>query len=136
MIVLDTDVVSEPFRVRPDSSAISWLAQQRDVAVTAVTVGELFVGARRLPLGRRRETLMTKIEAFLGDHRLRVLPYDGRAAVELAVLWERRRAAGRPLGSQDGMIAAIARVHRAALATRNVADFEDLGLDVTNPWLP
>lgn len=134
MIVLDTNVLSEPMRLRPDEAVMAWLAAQRDVAVTAVTVGELFLGARRLPHGKRREGLLITVESLVRRHAGRVLPYDIDAAQIYARLQEERRSSGRPLSVEDGMIAATALAHSAALATRNVSDFDGLGLEIVNPW--
>lgn len=136
MIVLDTDVVSEPLRSTPSLQVLAWLGENSgDLAITAVTVGEMLRGVRMLPHGRRREGLAGAVERLLGDHGDRVLPYDDRAARMYAALQEDRRTSGRPLGTEDGMIAAIARVHGAGVATRNTRDFEDLGLDLVDPWL-
>ncbi|MGH8827041.1 MAG: VapC toxin family PIN domain ribonuclease, partial [Jiangellaceae bacterium] len=63
-----------------------------------------------------------------------VLAYDEAAARRYAQMHEDRRAAGRPLSVEDGMIAAICRVHGAGLATRNVKEFDDLGVNLINPW--
>lgn len=135
MIVLDTNVLSEPLRTRPDERVLEWLSSLTDeVAVTAVSVGELLVGARRLPAGRRRDDLLAAIERVFATYSGATLAYDERAAREYARMQEVRRSAGRPLGAEDGMIAAICSVHGAGLATRNVADFDGLGLDVSNPW--
>jgi toxin FitB len=134
VIVLDTNVLSEPLRPRPDRAVVQWLGAQSDVAVTAVTVGELYVGVRLLPQGKRREELLLAIETALERHSGRVLAYDEPSARIYARLQEARRASGRPLTVEDGMIAAIALCHGALLATRNVDDFGDLGLDVIDPW--
>jgi predicted nucleic acid-binding protein len=134
LIVLDTNVISEPFRPRPDRRVIAWIAAQPDIAVSAISLSELFCGVARLPAGRRREALATSIESTLAAHVSKVLSYDGRAARVYAGMYERRRTLGRPLAVEDGMIAATAFVHGAALATRNVPDFADLGIEVIDPW--
>ncbi|WP_448058541.1 PIN domain-containing protein [Cellulomonas hominis] len=135
MIVLDTNVLSEPLRPHPDPAVLAWLAAVAEpTAVTSVSVGELLTGVRRLPDGRRRDDLHGAIEAVLDEYGTRVLPYDARAVPRYAVMQQRRREAGRPLSTEDGMIAAICAAHDAVLATRNTADFELLGIAVTNPW--
>ncbi len=85
-----------------------------------------------MPAGARRERLIAAIDAILTGSR--ILPYDERAAREYARMQEARRGDGRPLAVEDGMIAAIAAVHRAAVATRNIEDFDGLGIDVVDPW--
>jgi predicted nucleic acid-binding protein len=134
VIVLDTNVLSEPVKQQPDEHVLAWLASVDDAAVTAVTVGELLTGVRALPVGRRREGLLHAIESMLRDFGSSVLPYDETAARHYARLQESRRAAGRPLAVEDGMIAAICLAHRAPLATRNTGDFDGLGLELVDPW--
>lgn len=132
MIVLDTNVLSEPLRPAPDEKVLAWMASQTDVAVTAISVGELLLGARRLPTGARRERLIAAVEGILSGSR--VLPFEERAARVYARMHESRRAAGHALSVEDGMIAAIAAVHGAAVATRNVADFAGLEFELIDPW--
>lgn len=134
MIVLDTNVLSETVREQPDPPVLAWLGSQTNVATTSITVGELLTGARLLPHGQRRDALLSAIEDTVGEFRDSVLPYDESAAAVYAELQEQRTAAGRPLSVEDGMIAAICRCRGCPLATRNVKDFLDLGIDLINPW--
>ncbi len=135
MIVLDTNLLSEPLRRDPDPVVLEWLAHPAEAfALSAVSVGELLTGVRLLPIGRRREALGEAIENLLESFAGAVLGYDERAARVYAELVERSRSAGRPIGVEDGMIAAICIANGAALATRNVKDFDGLGIDVLNPW--
>ena len=132
MILLDTNVLSEPLRQRPDGAVLSWLAGHPEAAITAITVGELLVGVARLPAGARRESLAAAIDRAIG--RADVVPYDETAARAYARIQEQRRAAGHPLAVEDGMIAAICLANDATLATRNTRDFEGLGVDLMDPW--
>jgi predicted nucleic acid-binding protein len=135
MIVLDTHVLSEPLKQDPDAGVVAWLEELDDeVAICAVTVGELLVGVRRLPEGRRRTALLGGIEQLLEAYARLVLPYAESAARRYAELQEVRRLAGRPLSVEDGIIAAVCAVRRASLATRNVSDFSDLGVALIDPW--
>jgi predicted nucleic acid-binding protein len=134
VILLDTNVASEPWRPDPDPHVRAWLAAHPSVAITAVTVLELLNGVRRLPHGSRRERAMSRVSDLIRLHRGRVLGFDERAAVVLAEMAETRRLAGRPLSAEDGMIAAIAAVAEVPLATRNTKDFEGLGIDLLDPW--
>ncbi|MFC4616750.1 PIN domain-containing protein [Cellulomonas algicola] len=137
MIVLDTNVLSEPLRAAPDERVLAWLAAvDEPVAITAVSVGELVVGVGHLPEGRRRTGLAAAIEALLATHASGVLAYDAAAARRYAVLRERRRVDGRPLSVEDGMIAAVTAVHGATLATRNTGDFVGLDVPLVDPWTP
>lgn len=135
MIVLDTNVLSEPLRADPDSRLLRWLDELRDpVAVTSISVGEILSGVRALPEGRRRGDLEYDVEERFVELAQLVLPYDEPAAREFALMHQSRRQAGRPLDVVDGMIAGICRSRRVPLATRNVRDFEGLGVDLINPW--
>ena len=137
-VLLDTNVLSELLRARPDSAVLAWFASQpaNSLFVSAVTQAEMMLRARLLPAGKRRQRLEGALEAmFLEDFAGRVLPFDsGSAAAYAAVVVARRRAGGAPISQFDGQIAAIALSHRLGLATRNVSDFEGCGLALTNPW--
>jgi toxin FitB len=135
VIVLDTNVLSEPMRRKPDPLVVAWLTvEERPLYTTAVSVGELLTGVRNLPSGKRRTGLLETIETTLSVFSDRILPYDEPAARTYAEMQASRRATGAPLSVEDGMIAAICRGHGAELATRNMKDFADLGISLLNPW--
>jgi predicted nucleic acid-binding protein len=134
MIVLDTNVVSEALRSKPNPEVMDWMEEQTDgFAITSITIGELLTGMRLLPKGKRRDGLEQAIEDVLLHWAIR-LPYDEAAARLYAVMREMARTQGRGLSVEDGMIAAICAAHGARLATRNVADFDSLPVSVINPW--
>jgi predicted nucleic acid-binding protein len=137
MIILDTNVVSELLRPAPSPAVEAWLSAQDGAAVffTAIGEAELRLGVAILPAGRRRTALAEAIDAMLEeDFRERVLSFDAAAARAYAAIAADRRAAGRPISQFDCQIAAITRSRRAALATRNTADYEDCGIEVIDPW--
>jgi len=137
MIVLDTNVLSEMTRPKPELAVETWLAAQpaASVFITAVTEAELRYGLALLPAGKRRATLAAIMVAMLTeDFRDRILPFDSPAAIAFADIAASRRQAGRPISQADAQIAAIARSRGATIATRNVADFEGCGLEIINPW--
>ncbi len=135
MIVLDTNVLSEPLKLEPEEHVLAWLASlDEEAGMTSISVGELRTGVRALPAGRRREGLLEAIESVLGAFADAVLAYDEAAARHYARLQELRRAAGRPLAVEDGMIAAICIARGTTLATRNTNDFAGLGLKLVDPW--
>ena len=136
-VLLDTNVVSEPVRKAPDPAVDAWDAARplEDLFFSAVGEAELRYGAAIPPEGRRRETLVLDIERMLRDaFEDRVLPFDRAAAREYAGIAATRRAAGRPVSPADCQIAAIARSRGMAVATRNVRDFEDIDIEVVDPW--
>lgn len=138
MIVLDSNVVSELLRSSPEKQVEAWLSVQDGAMVYFTTVGEaeLRYGVAILPAGKRRDLISDAIEGMLEeDFRDRILPFDSNAARAYSVIAAERRAAGRPISQFDCQIAAIARAHGAAVATRNTADFEGCGIEVINPWL-
>ena len=137
MIVIDTNVVSELMRAAPNQAVLDWFGHRAasDLHISAVTEAELRRGIAILPEGRRRDTLADAINAMVTeDFADRVLAFDGPAAVAFAAIFAERRAIGRPISFPDCQIAATARARGAAVATRNIGDFEGCGIDVVNPW--
>jgi toxin FitB len=137
MIALDTNVISELARQVPDRGVLSWLdsLEVSDVVTTAVTAAELRYGIARLPEGHRKRELTAVIRGILTeDFHGRVLPFDERASVQYADIVASRERNGSPIGVADAQIAAICRDLSAILATRNIADFEETGIELINPW--
>ena len=137
MIVLDTNVLSEMMRLEPASVVDAWLARQplASLYTTVITRAEILYRLATIPLGRRRTALEREFRDMLeADFTGCVLVFDGAAAESYARFMAQRRRAGRPVGHQDGQIAAIALSRGAAVATRNTADFNGGGLELINPW--
>jgi len=137
MIVLDTNVLSEALRLVPDPPVLHWLTNQprRSLFTTTVTQGEVLYGIRVLSDGKRRRGLWdAAAKIFSEDFAGQVLSFDSDAANVYAEIAALRRMSGEPISQFDAMIAAMARSRGASLATRNVKDFEDCGVDVVNPW--
>ena len=137
MILLDTNVVSEPLRPQPDPRVIAWLDRQvaETLFLTALSLAELLVGLEMLPLGRRRMGLESALAELVGNlFAERVLPFDISAARHYASVVGRARASGRVLSVGDGQIAAIAQQHGYTVATRDQAPFLAAGVAVVNPW--
>lgn len=138
MIVLDTNIVSEPLRHAPAASVLGWLNQQasRSLFLSAVTIRELEFGARSLPEGMRRARLVESIRRLCDEEfRERVLPFDTAAALTYGRTVPVARSAGRTVSESDGMIAAIAMSNNFGVATRDTSPFLWMGVcKVVNPW--
>ncbi|MGV0742889.1 PIN domain-containing protein [Mycolicibacterium sp. XJ870] len=137
MIVLDTNVVSELMRPAPEPGVSRWVdcLDVSDIMLTAVTAAELMYGVARLPNGRRRRDLREMVDGLLAeDFRDRILPFDALAATHYADIVADRERSGLQISMADGQIAAICRNWNAGLATRNVNDFVDTGVELVNPW--
>lgn len=137
MILLDTNVMSEPLRHTPESRVIEWIDAQamETLFLSAITVAELRAGVALLPAGKRRAGLQENLEnrvlpLFAG----RVLPFDLACTQAYAALMAKARSAGLAVATADGYIAAIAAANGFAVATRDTGPFEAAGVTVINPW--
>ena len=137
MIVLDTNVLSEIMKAKPDLGVTGWMAAQAatDLYTTSITQAEILHGVMLLTPGRRRRALEAAATSmFEEEFAGRILGFGSDAASFYARIVSDRRRAGRPISHFDAQIAAIARLARAAIATRNTADFEGCGVAVVDPW--
>ena len=137
MFILDTNVVSELMRPAPDPAIASWVAERAtsSLFLTAVTEAELRFGLAVMPPGKRRDGLAAGLKRMLETgFANRILPFDSAAARAYAVIAAKRRFAGRAAAPADCQIAAIARARGMAVATRNIRDFEDMGIAIVDPW--
>lgn len=137
MILVDTNVVSEPLRRAPEPRVAEWLDAQalETLYLSAITVAELRFGVRALPDGRRRHRLHEDLERkVLPMFAGRVLAFDLAASQAYAELMGRARSAGRAISTSDGYIAATAAANAMMVATRDTAPFEAAGLNTVDPW--
>lgn len=136
MIILDTNVVSELMRPQPAPRVVAWARGQSpaSIAITAVTVAEIGWGIARLPQGARRTSLASRASRIFAAHAREVLPFDLRAAAHYGDIVAARTAAGRPINGFDAQIAAIARAHKATLATRDSGGFAGVSIPLVDPW--
>jgi predicted nucleic acid-binding protein len=135
--MLDTNVVSEWTKPRPDPGVVSWLAQADEdrIFMSVITLAELRHGIERLPAGARRDRLdewLTQQMPLRFEERL--LPIDADTADLWGRVMARGQAAGRPPNAMDAFIAAAVLRHDMTLVTRNVSDFEALDVRLINPW--
>jgi toxin FitB len=137
VILLDTNVISEMMRPRPEPLVVSWFDSVAGLPlyISAVTEAELWSGFHLLPIGKRRTVLESLIsETLTEDFAGRILPFDSAAARSYGKISGQRSKLGRPINTADCEIAAIAKVHGLKLATRNTSDFEHCDIDLINPW--
>jgi hypothetical protein len=137
VIILDTNVLSDLMKADPAASVVEWAASQPTsrLFITAITQGEILYGIGLLPKGKRRDRIAHAAKAmFVEDFNDRILAFNSDAAVAYAEIAVARRRKGRPISQFDAKIAAIARSSGAAVATRNVGDFEGCGIELVNPW--
>ena len=137
MIVLDTNVVSEPLRPAADPAVLAWLDDQaiETLFLATISLAELRYGVAALPDGRRKQgigaALETRVIALFGQ---RILSFDTAAADAYALIRARAKAAGKEISAADGYIAATASARGFRVATRDTAPFAAAGLPVINPW--
>jgi hypothetical protein len=136
MTILDTNVVSEIMRPVPEPLVLRWFANLvvEDTYITAITVAEILLGVELLPVGKRRDVVRGGAERTLAVFGGHVLAFDDSGARAFSLISSTRRRQGKPMSEFDAQIAAIARVHGAALATRNTDDFESCGVKLIDPW--
>lgn len=135
--LLDTNVVSEWVKVRPEPRVVRWLAEVDEdrVFISVITIGEIRHGVDRLSVGQRRR----RLEDWLGQD----LPvrFEGRVLridIDVAQAWgrivARRERKGKPIGSVDALIAATAAVFDLTIVSRDTFGFDDTGNRVYDPW--
>lgn len=137
MIVLDTNVISELMRDNPNQMVVDWFDAQpiNSLSITAITEAEILTGIALLHDGRRKNHLLEFADyIFTSLFNGRVLVFDCNAAYAYADIFAQRQSIGRPISQSDCQIAAIARSHNATIATRNIADFEEIEVDLIDPW--
>ncbi|MDA8019444.1 MAG: type II toxin-antitoxin system VapC family toxin [Thermoanaerobaculia bacterium] len=135
MILLDTNVISEPLRPRPSQKVLAWLVEHdAELALSSVAIAEVAYGIEKIRPEQRAARLAEGLDEWRARFTDRIFSFTEDAALAYGELMGRAARAGRTRTVQDGMIAAIARVKGVAIATRNIADFEGLGIDLVDPW--
>ena len=137
--LLDTNVISEWIKPQPDRNVVSWLAEVDEdrVFISVISFAEVRHGVELLPVGRRRERLAHWLAEELPERfEGRILVVDQHIAETWGVIMAKGHKAGLTPGSMDAFIAATAAAHNLTLATRNVKDFQRLGIPLLDPWQP
>lgn len=139
MILLDTNVISEPLRRTPDPQVVGWIDSQpvETLYLSAITVAELRAGIALLPSGKRQASLQENLERrvlplFTG----RILAFDLASTHAYAELIASTRKAGQAIATADAFIAAIALAQGFTVATRDLSPFKAAGVNLINPWEP
>jgi predicted nucleic acid-binding protein len=137
MFILDTNVISELMRAKPDDNVLRWAnsVDTDEFATTAICEAEILYGLAIMPDGKRRSELEEGAKLMF-EQKLarRVFPFDSAAAEFYARLRAHQTAIGRPMKEPDAQIAAISAVHSGILVTRNISDFDHVSLELINPW--
>ena len=135
MILVDTNVWSELMRPAPDERVSRWeMDNAPSLWLSTVVIGEMLSGAELLPDGTRKSVLQKGYAALLEVYADRIVPYDLDAARYYAIVVATQTRAGRHPGTADSQIAATALAYDMKLATRNTKHFEDLGIELIDPW--
>ena len=137
MIVLDTNVISEPLKPLANPNVVRWLDTQdpETLYLTATNLSESLIGIALLPAGKRKRGMELAMQSLLAKlFAGRFLPFDREAAIAFALLGSRASAKGYSISVADCQIAAIAAVHGFAVATRDTAPFRAVGVPTINPW--
>lgn len=135
MIFLDTNVVSETLRKEPDRNVLAWLARHdAEIALPTVTIAEIAFGIQKIRPDQRAERPEQRLSDWRRRFTDRIFGLTEEAALAYGEIMGAAVRQGRPMSAPDGMIAAIARVNGSRLATRNLRDFENSGLELTSPW--
>jgi len=137
MILLDTNVLSEPWKPVPDEVVVAWLDAQaiETLFLSAITIAELRFGIAAMSSGKRQTILRDRLESeVLPNFSERILPFNLVTSQFYSELMARARVSGKAIGTADGYIAATAAANGLAVATRDTSPFRAAGLKVIDPW--
>lgn len=137
MILLDTNIISEIMKSAPSVSVVNWLNQQNPdiIFISTITIAEISYGLHILPHSKRRKLLESRFEQYVSQaFTQRILIFNKSAAKLYGEVMGYRKTMGKPLSILDGQIAAIALSNNASVATRNLKDFTDCGINLINPF--
>lgn len=141
MIIIDTNVLSELMKPAERRAPIvmQWMRgqQPKSIFLTTITMAEVLAGIAMLPDGEKRKAKQAIGEKIFSTlFAGRILPFDEPAARIYADIVTQRRIRGRHNAPLDVQVASVARAHGMAVATRNISDFEDSGIELIDPWSP
>ena len=137
MILLDTNILSEPMRPSPNKRVISWLDQQivTDLFICAITKAEIELGIALLPESKKKQSLFAAVQEIFNSFSDRCLAFGATEASIYAEIIAATRKKGRTMSVEDALIAAVAVSNDFTLATRNIKDFKSItALPLINPF--
>lgn len=132
--LIDTNVVSELTRSEPDLNVVAFLDTQPDIWLSTVVLHELEYGLGLLPAGKRRDELSSIIANLVAEYGDRIIPLERAEAQAAAELRVAAKNSGKVLHLGDALIAGTAKMHALTIASRNITDFDGLGVPIANPW--
>ncbi|KPF77933.1 hypothetical protein IP88_05135 [alpha proteobacterium AAP81b] len=136
MILIDTNVLSQPLRDDGERRVVDWLdAHDAEILIPAFAIAELVYGYEVLAFGRRRTELHDAVFALLTRYEDRIVAFDRPAAEAHGWLVAKLKSEGKPMPFVDSQIAAIAIARSTRVATRNIVDFKATGLELIDPWV-
>ncbi len=134
--LLDTNILSELMRMKPDHHVLDWIDNQLadELYISTITIAEIYLGIALLPEGKRKKALTQAARETMADFADNQLDFTEKSALEYADIVAKRTRAGRPISVEDAQIAAITRENHAIIVTRNINDFDLIGVDRVNPF--
>ncbi len=134
--LLDTCVLSETIKPKPDIGLVSWLKNQKpdNLFVCSISLGELRKGIDRLPGGKKRHDQLLWLLAMINEYDGRFIDFDTESALRWGSLSASLETSGKPMPVLDAMIAACALRYGYTLVTRNERDYQHSGVPMVNPW--
>ena len=135
--LLDTCVISELIKKKPNSNIVQWIAEAEESSlfISVFTLGELHKGIEKLPESRKKEKQHAWVSYdFKERFHKRILNYDLQTAVIWAKIQAHAELSGKAVPAIDGLIAATGLSYDLAVVTRNTADMEMSGVTLINPW--
>ncbi|MFA7243075.1 MAG: type II toxin-antitoxin system VapC family toxin [Sulfuricellaceae bacterium] len=134
--LLDTCFVSELTKLQPDSGVMGWLqtVNAEDLYLSVISMGEIKKGIHKLPISKKKQTLLLWAETLLAEYQDRILGLDLAVMENWSVMIANAEKSGQPVASMDSLIAATAYTHHLTLLTRNERDFVACDIALTNPW--
>ncbi len=132
--LIDTNVISELTKLIPDKNVIAFLTNSRNLWLSTVILHELEFGINLLPHGTRRDGIHQTITTLIKEYEDRIIILEHQEAKQAALLRAGAQQSGRTVSLGDALIAGTAFTHKLCVATRNISDFEELGVELINPW--